>query len=171
MGISKRRRVAIVAVAAAALLLAGGTAAVAVATSKNGTTVSRTAITTQDAAATYGGSTFVTIGSASVYGGAGSFIVANFSAEVACYNGVGWCSARILVDGVEADPVAGLDFAFDSTDNGTESFLSWESHAMQRTRTVAFTGVHAVVVQVAQVGAGVQARYDDWALSSWVIAP
>lgn len=47
-----------------------------------------------------------------------------------------WCEVRILVDGVEASPQAsrfGPDtYAFDSTDGGTESISSWESHAMDR---------------------------------------
>ena len=47
-----------------------------------------------------------------------------------------WCEVRILVDGVEASPQAsrfGPDtYAFDSTDSGTESENSWESHAMDR---------------------------------------
>jgi hypothetical protein len=171
MGILKRRRVAIVAMAAAALLLAGGTAAIAVVTSKSGTTVARTAITTENAASTYSGGAYVTIGSSGVFAGAGSHILATFSSEVACFGGNGWCSVRILVDGVEADPVSGLDFAFDSTDNGTETFSSWESHSMQRARTVAVTGFHPVVVQVAHVGVGVQSRFDDWTISTLAIAP
>ncbi|MAR91656.1 MAG: hypothetical protein CML06_12350 [Pseudomonadales bacterium] len=47
-----------------------------------------------------------------------------------------WCEVRILVDGVEASPQAssfGPDtYAFDSTDAGSESVSSWESHAMDR---------------------------------------
>ena len=47
-----------------------------------------------------------------------------------------WCEVRILVDGVEASPQASSfapdTYAFDSTDGGTESISSWESHAMDR---------------------------------------
>lgn len=62
----------------------------------------------------------------------------NFDAESACYGAPGqnWCELRIMVDGVEANPMAstfGPDtFAFDSTDNGTEGSGSWESHAFSR---------------------------------------
>jgi hypothetical protein len=171
MGILKRRRVAIVAVAAVALLLGGGTAAVAVATSKTGTSVSRVSITTETDAVVYTGGTYQTVGSGSIFAGAGTIVLATFSAESACYAGVGWCSVRILIDGIESDPASGTDFAFDSTDLGHETFGSWESHSMQRTRAVAFTGTHAVVVQIVHVGAGVTSRLDDWTLTSWAIAP
>jgi len=47
-----------------------------------------------------------------------------------------WCEVRILVDGVEASPMASTfqtdTYAFDSTDRGTETSASWESHAMDR---------------------------------------
>ena len=171
MGIFKRRRVAVIAIATAALVLAGTGVAVAAATTKAGTSVTRVSVLTENTAAVYTGAAFVTIGSSGVFAGAGSFIVATFSAESACYNGVGYCSVRILVDGVEAEPVVGTDFAFDSTDANRETASSWESHSMQRTRAVTATTFHSVVVQVAQVGAGVAARYDDWTLSSWAIAP
>ncbi|RLT92184.1 hypothetical protein [Ketobacter sp.] len=64
----------------------------------------------------------------------------SFSAESRC-NEPGsaapdWCEVRILVDGVEASPQASSfapdTYAFDSTDGGTESDASWESHAMDR---------------------------------------
>ena len=171
MGIFKRRRVAVIAIAAVALVLAGAGVAVAATTVKSGTTVTRVAVLTENVASVYSGGAFVTIGSQGIFAGAGSVIVATFSAESACYNAVGYCSVRILIDGVEAEPVAGLDFAFDSTDANRETSQSWESHSMQRTRAVAATGGHSVVVQVAQVGAGVFSRYDDWTLSSWAIAP
>jgi len=71
-----------------------------------------------------------------------------FSAETACYGGgtsPNWCVAEILVDGVEASPGDGTDFALDSTDNGTESSASWESHAMERAIVVG-EGFHVVKV-------------------------
>lgn len=47
-----------------------------------------------------------------------------------------WCEVRILVDGVEASPQASTfspdTYAFDSTDRGSETEASWESHAMDR---------------------------------------
>lgn len=51
-----------------------------------------------------------------------------------------WCEVQLLVDGVEASPQASSfspdTYAFDSTDGGTESISSWESHAMDRHRCI-----------------------------------
>ncbi len=63
-----------------------------------------------------------------------------FSAESRCAeadsSAPNWCEMRILVDGTEASPAAstfGPDtYAFDSTDRGSETLASWESHAMDR---------------------------------------
>lgn len=63
-----------------------------------------------------------------------------FTAESRCNepssNTGNWCEVSIRVNGQEASPKAstfGPDtYAFDSTDNGTESAHSWESHAMDR---------------------------------------
>lgn len=171
MHILKKKRIAVIAVAAAAVVLGGAGIAVAAATSKSGTSVTRVSVLTENAATIHVGTTFTTLGTSGVFAGAGSFIVATFSAESACYGGSGYCSVRILIDGIEAEPVAGADFAFDSTDANRETAASWESHSMQRTRTVTATGFHSVIVQVAQLGVSVTARYDDWTLSSWAIAP
>lgn len=51
-----------------------------------------------------------------------------------------WCEVRILIDGVEAAPAASSfppdTYAFDSTDGGSETSASWESHAMDRHKCV-----------------------------------
>ena len=51
-----------------------------------------------------------------------------------------WCEVRILVDGTEAAPAASSfppdTYAFDSTDSGSETVASWESHAMDRHKCV-----------------------------------
>lgn len=167
----KARRTATVVAVAVAMVLAGAGIAVAATTTSGGTSVSRVRVLTEDAATVWTGGVYANLGSLTIYAGAGSVLLATFSAEVACYGGSGWCNVRILVDGAEAAPVVGTDFAFDSTDGGTETFSSWESHSMQRTRIVGSTLTHTITVQVAQVGAGVTARYDDWALSVMAVAP
>ena len=71
-----------------------------------------------------------------------------FSAETACYEGgtsPNWCVVEVLVDGNEAAPGDGVDFAMDSTDNGTESRASWESHSTDRSILVG-EGSHLVQV-------------------------
>ncbi|MDP9300380.1 MAG: hypothetical protein M3P43_05720, partial [Actinomycetota bacterium] len=68
-----------------------------------------------------------------------ALLMVRFSAETACYGGganSNWCIAEVLVDGNEAAPGDGTDFALDSTDNGTESGGSWESHSMDRSIVV-----------------------------------
>lgn len=165
-----RRAIAVVGVALA-LVLVGASIAVAASTTAGGTSVSRARVLTEDTATIWSGGAYANLGTLTIYAGSGSVILSTFSSEVACYGGSGWCNVRILVDGVEANPVVGTDFAFDSTDGGSETSLSWESHSMQRSKVIGGTGTHTVVVQVAQVGGGVTARYDDWTLSLLAIAP
>ncbi|MDM4719617.1 hypothetical protein QTQ03_08475 [Micromonospora sp. WMMA1363] len=166
----KSRAVLTIVALAGALVITGAGTAVAVATLKSGTSVTRTVISTENAATQHQNAAFVSIRTIRIYAPRGSHVLARFTAESACYGGSGWCSARILVDGVEADPVTGTDFAFDSTNSNQETNASWESHSMERARTVTFTGNHTITLQLAQVGAGVRHRIDDWALSGWAIA-
>ena len=67
-----------------------------------------------------------------------ALLSARFSAESSCIESgaasSSWCTVRISIGGVEAEPAGGSDFAFDSTDTGTEGFGSWESHSMDRHR-------------------------------------
>jgi hypothetical protein len=105
----------------------------------------------------------------SVPGPGNGLVMARFSAESACYQPAGntagnWCSVLILVDGVEMSPRAGLDFAFDSTNEGAETGNSWESHSMDRLLVVG-PGNHTVVVQWAVTGPDVTFRLDDWSLT------
>ncbi len=89
-----------------------------------------------------------------------------------------WCEVRILVDGAEADPAASSfppdTYALDSTDSGSETPASWESHAMDRHRCVFNSGsrtarVVPVEVQwkVTNFDGGVAPDFwlDDWSLT------
>ena len=139
MRVARRSRAVLtIAALASALVIAGAGTAVAVATFKSGTSVTRTVISTENAATQHQNAAFVNIRTISIFAQTGSHVLARFTAESACFGGSGWCSARILVDGVEADPVAGTDFAFDSTDSNRETSSSWESHSMERASP--FTG-------------------------------
>lgn len=88
-------------------------------------------------------------------------VVATFSGESAC-NAASWCSAVIFVDGIEANPKSGTDFAFDSPGAPT-----WISPSIQRTSDViAGTGsVRNVVVELrlAVVGGG------NWGIDDWSV--
>jgi hypothetical protein len=69
------------------------------------------------------------------------------------------------VDGNEAAPVVGTDFAFDSSDSNTEGGGSWESHAIERSVAGVAAGSHTVTVQYAVVGGATSFRLDDWGLN------
>ncbi|GAA1794308.1 hypothetical protein GCM10009682_15120 [Luedemannella flava] len=170
MRIFHRRRLGVVVVAAASALAFAAGGAVAAATTHDGGAVTKTAVRTESTFSTHTGTTFTALGTVTVDATAGGFVVATFSAESACYGAAGTCQVRILVDGVEANPVAPNDFAFDSTDGGTETSSSWESHSVQRVWNTAMDGPCTVEVQVKQAS-GVTARYDDWTLTAMAIAP
>jgi hypothetical protein len=93
-------------------------------------------------------------------------IYATFSAESTCTGPAAaddMCSVRITVDGNELNPVAGDDFAFDSTDGGLEGDASSESHAIVRISETLAAGSHPVQVEIA-VTSGAELTIDDWAL-------
>jgi hypothetical protein len=96
-----------------------------------------------------------------------ALIMARFSGESACSGGgavANFCRVRILLNGIEMNPVVNLDFAFDSTNNGAESPFSWESHSIDRSRRVA-PGNYVVQVQVSTTNVATTFRLDDWALT------
>jgi hypothetical protein len=76
----------------------------------------------------------------------------------------GYCSVAIFVDGIQADPASGPDFAFDSTDKGKEGPGSLEGHAMERSRIVG-PGAHQVVVVARVVNGATNFQLDDWHLA------
>jgi hypothetical protein len=160
------RRAALVAGAAALGVLVSSGVAFALVTSHSGTSVTRVSGLTNDTAVVYTSNAYVNVGTTSIFALAGQFIDARFTAETLCMGGTsGWCSVRILVDGVEAEPVVGTDFAFSACGSAT----SWESNSVERVHTVATTGFHSVTVQAASVGTGVTDRLDDWTLSAWAV--
>ncbi len=98
-------------------------------------------------------------------------VLATFSGESACSGGGAgaWCRIRILVNGTEAFPAgASSDFAFDSSDGGTETPGSWESHAIQRAVEGLPAGDYDVTVQWGGVG-GPTFEIDDWQLVAQVL--
>jgi hypothetical protein len=94
--------------------------------------------------------------------------LARFTAESVCSGATGWCPVRVLLNGVEMDPVVGTDFAFDSTDGGTANSSSWESHSVERSKSLTSSSVPLNVtlqVQYAVTAAGITFRLDDWHFS------
>jgi hypothetical protein len=68
---------------------------------------------------------------------------------------------RILVDGAEAKPASGANYAFDSTDNASETSASWEGHALERSTDVLTGGTYTVTAQWLVTDPGTSFRLDD----------
>ena len=159
----------------AAVMLVAVAAGVAIAqvagvTKAKGGAISKVRIKRGENATTTSSTSYVNIPGAKVKitvpRGDRALLLARFSAESAC-DGTApgtYCSVRIRVDGNQAKPTAGLDFAFDSTDNGTETSSSWESHSMDRS-TVVGGGRHTVRAQYATPSSTTSFRVDDWSLT------
>jgi hypothetical protein len=163
------KRGALVLAAAGALLVGTAVTAAAVPVGKAGTSVSRVSIVTEATDSTYTSSAFTTVGSTTIAAGAGSHLLARFTAESKCSGGSGWCSVRILVDGIEADPAVGTNYAFDATDDSDDG--SYGGHSVERAFTVSSGGTHTVTVQAAIGFGNPDLWLDDWTLSVLSIAP
>ncbi len=88
------------------------------------------------------------------------FLIATFTGEASCSGPSvnGWCSVRILCDGVEARPASGTDFAF----RGVGSSPVWISATVTR-HTLPFTGgSHSCEAQAAVVNGATGFGLDDW---------
>lgn len=151
-----------------ALVFTGAGAAIAASTVRSGFEVSGVAAATQDNAVVITSTAWTNVQSVSVGAQTADFVVARFTAESLCSGpSGGWCSVRILVGGVEADPRSGTDFAFDSTDNGTAG-NSWQSHSVERS-AASGGGVISVTVQAALVNGATSFRLDDWTLTAMAV--
>lgn len=93
-----------------------------------------------------------------------ALLLLRFAAESACSGGVGICTVRLLVDGEEAEPAVGANFAFDSTDFDQKTSQSWQSHAMERVVGPLPSGTYTVTVQHAVSEEGVLFQLDNWLL-------
>jgi len=172
---------AALAVATVAVLCAASAAVASVlsASSASGGQITFVNVTRQDLAATTSSTTYVKVpgsGTRVTVTDGSDLILARFSAESACYHATpstigNWCSVRlVLYDQATGLPVAelfpqsGVDFAFDSTDAGTEGSASWESHSMDRSIRVG-NGAYNVKVEWAVTSSNVVFRLDDWSLT------
>ena len=135
--------------------------------SKTGKNVTQVKVVRSDNYSSIDGSSkgYVTISGAvvdiTVPSGEQALILGQFSAESACNSGGkgAWCGARMTVDGQEMQP--GDDFAFDSSDSGTESSTSWEGHAFQGSSNILGPGTYTVRVQY-YVSGGPTFAIDDF---------
>jgi hypothetical protein len=159
------------AVGAAGLLVAG--VAIAVPITKSGGAINQVRVVTERDTFDTQSEAFVDVPGATVNINAptaGALLLMRFSGESVCARGSGtgvdYCSVRILVDGVEADPAVGVNFAF-HTVIGTTT-LNGESHSMDRSRRVG-SGAHTVQVQARVVDVNNDSDIvfflDDWSLT------
>ena len=88
-----------------------------------------------------------------------------FSAESACYGGVGaqYCGVRVTVDGAELRPTSS-NFAFDSNENATANTNYRASHAIARVSDTLAAGSHTVKVQYRTSSGSTSLRLDNWAM-------
>ena len=148
----------------------GGEEAAVLATASGGGPITAVRTRRETSASSSSSTSFVDVPGASasitVPSGQQALILARFSAESYCNDGTtgntgNWCSARILIDGVEMQPASGFDFAFD-TDGEADDY--WESNSMDRSAVVG-SGSHTVKVQRAVTSAATVFRLDDWSLT------
>jgi hypothetical protein len=173
-----RRTVILVAVVALMLIVASGVA-VAVVTKLSGGAIDQVKVAQGPDVTTTTSTSFVDLPDAfvrvSVPSGENGLLLARFSAESACYNTTAgsntndlWCGVRILAvkDGTTTEMLLqpDSDFAFDSTDKGTESSASWEGHATDRSLLVG-PGRYTVKVQYRTNSSSATFRLDDWHLT------
>jgi hypothetical protein len=162
---SKTTALAVVLVLTAAVPLA-----VAAVTSAQGNSLQKVKVVRQNATNTTSSTTWVDIPGAVTTFTVPSYyehlFIARFAAETSCYGAPGYCKVRVLVNGLEMEPVVGSEYAFDSSDNGTETSSSWEGHAVERSKTVcgSFSNV-TVKVQYSVSVPTVTFRLDDWHLT------
>ena len=90
-------------------------------------------------------------------------LTATFSAESRCSGASGFCTAKIIIGGTDGTPDVDDDFAFDSTDSGSEGTSSWEARSFTRYRTLG-AGNYTVTVQHGVTDAAASFRLDDWTL-------
>jgi hypothetical protein len=71
-----------------------------------------------------------------------ALVLVRFAAEASCSGGnrQDWCSVRVLVDGHEALPNSGVDYAFDTDDGASEI---WHGASLDRSVKVG-SGLHHV---------------------------
>lgn len=166
MGFMSRRRLtrtAVTLATAVTLVSAGAFVGADVAnaglSSDMGGAVVNVGLATGTDAVTFTSGAWTTVATEEVQDNLAAFLIVTFSAETLCTGSGGWCSMRILVDGIEANPAVGTDFAFDSPGH------SWESHSFQRYLLVN-GGFHTITAQVSLQAGATSDRLDDWELTT-----
>ena len=165
IGRIRRSTVAVALVAVGAVAVAGSAAATTAAvndTIRAGATKKTTVVRFDGPPQTTVSSTFQDIPGtqATITFTKPSILLVTLTAESSCFNiappagSATTCFVRIVADGVgELGPGFNGNFAFDSSDQGSESQSSFEGHAMQRSSNVLPPGTYTVRPQYAVNGA------------------
>jgi hypothetical protein len=174
----KRIGLAVALVSLVALLLVVVPAIGSPATTKSGKAITAVKVVRETAAQVTSSTSYVDLPGATttitVPAGQRALILARFSAESNCVDGAAgdYCTTRVRIGGVSADPASETDFAFDSIDdpsNCTNALFGtqcgWESLSMDRSRGPLGPGTYTVKVQWAVTDAAVNFRLDDWSLT------
>lgn len=123
------------------------------------------AVATGDSPKSTTSATLSTVGSASITvpDGQTATVVATFSAESVCRNGVS-CTLRLFIDDREMNPEDGTNFWFDSpSSSASPNFADYEAHSITRVRVGVAAGAHTISAQI-QSNGGSTFRVDDWSL-------
>jgi hypothetical protein len=159
------RRLKLLGATLAATAILGGGAAIASTSALNLKAVKKVAVVrSSDASATSTG-TWTDVPGSSVsitVPGAKGVVLSRFTGESFCTAG-SWCSVRVLVDGFEAYPADGTDFAIDYPGN------NYHGVAVDRSTNILNGGVHTVKLQYIAYGGGAF-RLDDWHLTLEAVA-
>lgn len=150
-------------------ILAVGVSVALAATSSQGGAITAVKVKRETNSASTTSTTFVNVPNASmnisVPSGQRALLLIRFSAESSCDGGAwgDWCSLRVLVDGTEAHPRAGGNFAFDTDEGVATNYDIWEANSMDRSIVVG-SGAHTVSVQWSVTTNTTSFRLDDWSL-------
>jgi hypothetical protein len=173
-----RHTIRLLASMAVVLVLASG-AAFAVVTLTIGGPIERVSIKTEKNASGGNDKSFVDIPGASVFvpSGTSRLIMARYSAESVCSGGSGnaYCSVQIVARNettgaiTKLEPTSDGGFAFDSTDGGRETSVSWESHSVDRSFRLGDGSYFITAQRVSVPGPGTTTaptfRLDDWSFT------
>ena len=132
-----------------------------------GTSVQKVKVVSSTDSQTFTGPTVATVAGATttvkVKSGMVSLLDIRFSGESDCYDGAvgNYCTAEIRVDGAEANPMSGGDYAIDASMGGAGDY--WEGNISERWVKVT-AGTHIITV-VAYTSGAASWRIDDWTLA------
>ena len=164
----KRWRIGIV--VGVVVILAIGVGVALAATKSGGGPITAVKVVREADANTTSSTTFVNLPGGtttmSVPSGQQALLLLRFSGESSC-DGGSWgdyCSLRILVDGTEALPAEGLNFAFDTDEGVAANYEIWEANSIDRSIVVG-SGSHTITVQYAVTTGTTDFRLDDWSLT------